>query len=339
MRNPQVRINVTDLDRLAQLSEAQLKVWLYYARRKGADGKAWGKSSSIGAWAGGMAVSTIKNARAWLVKNGWLKPNGKTKFGLPMFLPMVPAVLSEVPLEQNDRTLQSTPPVLSEVLPPYFTKYTEVTTEKESPQSSPSAPQIAADSTIEVAKQQQVSELVSEQTTSSSQHEQREEPPWYSSVLKRSLTHDEMDIGTQVYLDLIPLGKMDDADVITLVELCIEYHGGEIEPQDLIRALWTWNHNHKDGGLRWRTIQQMAKSLRSESDNSAHLQYQDHNPADCPKCKKLRKCALCGRVEDMTSSELAPSDAYMHKSCGEDWRYNRREAAAAAAGGFELNEV
>ena len=43
-KKAEVRIPVTDVDRLMELTDAQLRVWLYDKRREGADGKAYGKS-------------------------------------------------------------------------------------------------------------------------------------------------------------------------------------------------------------------------------------------------------------------------------------------------------
>lgn len=89
---PWRKIPVEALDQLIALNEAPLKVWLYYRARCGQEGKAWGKASAIGKACGGMAVSTVKNARHWLVKNNWLKPNGYASCGLPMYKPVLPKV-------------------------------------------------------------------------------------------------------------------------------------------------------------------------------------------------------------------------------------------------------
>ena len=43
-KKAEVRIPVTDVDRLMELTDAQLRVWLYYKRLEGADGKAYGES-------------------------------------------------------------------------------------------------------------------------------------------------------------------------------------------------------------------------------------------------------------------------------------------------------
>jgi|SRR5208282_3636287 len=109
MAKPYVKIPVTDLDRLMDLTDAQMRVWLYYKRREGADGKAYGKSTTIAAWCGytsETSYQSVKNARSWLRRHGWLTPNGRSKSGLPQFL----AVIPRLPLEADDRNLQITVP-------------------------------------------------------------------------------------------------------------------------------------------------------------------------------------------------------------------------------------
>jgi hypothetical protein len=39
---PEIRIKVTDMDKLMKLTWPQERVWMYYKRREGADGKAFG---------------------------------------------------------------------------------------------------------------------------------------------------------------------------------------------------------------------------------------------------------------------------------------------------------
>jgi len=108
---PEVRIKVPDMDRLLLLTESQLKVWLYYKRRMGADGKAWGKASTIAAACGftkPTSPQAVKNTRAWLVKNGWLTPNGRSAKGLPMFLAVIPRLPPEAPAEVPEGNPQIT---------------------------------------------------------------------------------------------------------------------------------------------------------------------------------------------------------------------------------------
>jgi hypothetical protein len=141
-KTPEVRIKVYDLDRLMRLDPIRERVWMYYKRREGADGKAYGKSITIAEWAGYTSPTSpqsVKNARSWLKRNGWLKPNGRSKSGLPMYL----AVIPRLPQEADEGNLQIAPPsstdyptVISTLREGSSTDYTEVPTLKEQPESS-----------------------------------------------------------------------------------------------------------------------------------------------------------------------------------------------------------
>lgn len=130
---PEVRIKVADVDRLLLLTESQLKVWLYYKRRMGADGKAWGKTSTIAAacnFTKPTSPQAIKNTRAWLVKNGWLMPNGRSGKGLPMFLAVIPRLPLEAPAEVPEGNPQITGGVIPRLPQGSSVDYTEVPTPK-----------------------------------------------------------------------------------------------------------------------------------------------------------------------------------------------------------------
>src|SRR5271167_4802538 len=159
MAKPYVKIPVTDLDRLMDLTDAQMRVWLYYKRREGADGKAFGKSTTIAAWCGytsETSYQSVKNARSWLRKNGWLTPNGRSKSGLPQFL----AVIPELPLKADE----SNPTITDGVIPqlpqgnPQITggksyDYTEVTTLKEQPEEATVKDSVLTDGVSSLATQ------------------------------------------------------------------------------------------------------------------------------------------------------------------------------------------
>lgn len=105
-KTPEVRIKVNDLDRLMKLTWGQERVWMYYKRREGADGKAFGKAQTIADWTG-VTPGGVRNLRAWLVKHGWLKPNGRSRVGLPMFLAVIPRLHPEADQmsSQDDTTV------------------------------------------------------------------------------------------------------------------------------------------------------------------------------------------------------------------------------------------
>jgi hypothetical protein len=88
-KTPEIRIKVPSVDRLLLLTEAQLKVWLWYKRREGKDKRAYGKAKTI-ADACGLEAGTIRNARSWLVRNGWLLRREEPGKGLPLFLSVIP---------------------------------------------------------------------------------------------------------------------------------------------------------------------------------------------------------------------------------------------------------
>lgn len=124
-KQPEIRVKVAAVDRLLLLTEAQLKVWLWYKRREGTDKNAYGKAKTIADACGftkPTSAQSVKNTRAWLVKNGWLQRNGRSRVGLPQFL----AVIPRLPLGASEGNPQITPPVIVGLTPPSSTDYTEV---------------------------------------------------------------------------------------------------------------------------------------------------------------------------------------------------------------------
>ena len=174
----------------------------------------------------------------------------------------------------------------------------------------------------------------------------QESIPYWSDVLDRGLDIKEVVIAEELYLDLIPLGKMDEADIVTLYELATACTDHNLLGQVRIRRIWHWNKLHKKGNLQFRTIQGLAKALRSESDNNVWNQYSDHNPTDCPKCKKLKKCLHCHQLEDCTNGDAYLTKEhrgqYLHKACGDYWSrqcYQPYSKAASAGTGFEHEDA
>jgi hypothetical protein len=152
----------------------------------------------------------------------------------------------------------------------------------------------------------------------------KQEPiPYWSDALGRGLEINEVVIAEELYLDLIATGNMHEADVVTLAEITLAYQTDHQHGQAVIRQVWHWNHLHKKESLRFRTIQGLAKAMRSGSDNNIVIQWNEHNTLDCPKCKKLRKCVQCGLLDDGT--EIDPGrdypDTYLHKGCYWSWIY------------------
>jgi hypothetical protein len=146
----------------------------------------------------------------------------------------------------------------------------------------------------------------------------QERIPYWSEELNRGLGINEVIIAEELYLDLIPMGKMDEADIATLTELTLAYQTDDTHGQAVIRSIWHWNKLHKKDSLQFHTIQALAKAMRSESDNNVVIQWHEHNRAECPKCKKLRKCVQCGLLEDGTVYDLGsshPAGTYLHKGC------------------------
>jgi hypothetical protein len=151
----------------------------------------------------------------------------------------------------------------------------------------------------------------------------QERIPYWSDPLGRGLDINEVVTAEELYLDLIPTGNMHEADVVTLAEIALAYQTDHQHGQAIIRQVWYWNHLHKKESLRFRTIQGLAKAVRSESDNNIVIQWNEHNTLDCPKCKKLRKCVQCGLLDDGTGIDPGRDypDTYLHKGCYWSWVY------------------
>ena len=107
---PEVRIKVSNIDRLLLLTEAQLKVWLWYKRREGKDKRAYGKAKTI-ADATKLEPGTIRNARSWLTRNGWLLRRLEPGKLIPLFL----AVIPELHLEDQEVSSSNDSSVIPEL--------------------------------------------------------------------------------------------------------------------------------------------------------------------------------------------------------------------------------
>ena len=124
---PEIRVKVVAVDRLLLLTEAQLKVWLWYKRREGVDGKAYGKAKTI-ADACGFTQGNERPERKELPRVAGqerLAPTqtARAKVGLPMFLAVIPRLTL---LGASEGNPQITPPVIVGLTPPSSTYYTEV---------------------------------------------------------------------------------------------------------------------------------------------------------------------------------------------------------------------
>jgi hypothetical protein len=284
---------VVAVDILLRLTKAQLKTWLYYKRREGVDRKAWGKARSIGE-ATGLVAGTIKNARSWLVKHGWLKRNGYSASGLPMFL----AVIGKLPQasfeddggnsEMTEGSFENDGRGNSEMTGASFSSDTEVPTQSTYPESTNhEAP----------THKTKVSKSVSQTAPASPSlcDDGSEVPFFFSKKVGRLLTKEEQKVACELYYEFFP---NPDAEWEKVVELWEATH--KINPSYL-RGLWLWNKTHKSGNLRFHTVTQFCESLASTAENSASVQYQTHNHRDCPVCLKAKwktACSHCGLPVD-----------------------------------------
>jgi len=311
-KTPEVRIKVPDVDKLLLLTEAQLKVWLYYKRREGADGKAFGKTVNIAKATKLTNPGTIRNTRSWLVQHGWLTPNGRSDKGLPMFL----AVIGELQVSSTDDTSNAsgchpemTPPVIVGLHPPSSTDDTEVPTgkelpekdsalryatsgsEKESKQVSPSLPSVAtALPGVPASPENQNhngSGVVANQDQNQNQHQPQTVQEFYDG-----------DLGQAGWLLLKIQPHLTDAAVrkhLPCAERILTFFDVVDEDYQALAAdmVVDWNRAHRSGKyaskddkkLYIRTAAQYLRAL--ESDNAALLNdYDSHEFEQCEACKE-----------------------------------------------------
>ncbi|MGH9831207.1 MAG: hypothetical protein ACREDR_49020, partial [Blastocatellia bacterium] len=229
-KTPEVRVKVHDLDSLLALTSPQERVWMYYKRREGADGKAWGKAATIAAWAR-IEPGTVRNARSWLVRNGWLRPNGRSKSGLPQFLAVIPQLHSEA----QEVSLGNDTAVTVQLHPVSLYSETEVPTQKKLPKGlrSPSASEL-------------VSELVVAAAT-----------PFSSSV--------ELNYGSKAVMkNLYPKSVPEGLDLNALNQVTLS------NPDMDWSKYFAWQRTHKKGGLVFRSLAQFLKGVEYSLNDYAN---------------------------------------------------------------------
>jgi predicted Zn-ribbon and HTH transcriptional regulator len=311
-RSPQVRINVENLDRLMELTDAQMRVWLYYKRREGADGKAYGKSTTIAAWCGytsETSYQSVKNARSWLRKNRWLTPNGKSKSGLPMFL----AVIPQLPLEADDGNPTITVGVIPE-LPhgnPQITdgvivglhrstnleEATESTNQKDSVLTDGVGSEEGRKDSHLPFQNQNLSDPVP--LGQEQQQNQNQTDELYSQA-------------TALVLLIYP--NLNDQTFEEQLPYAVEMLKSGRDLEELI-ALLKWNRLHKSGALVIRSAKQFAKcfndGFKLEND------YDIHEFQQCPKCKSA---GMKHWKEVKEAREMAEANAHDAKIIAESLR-------------------
>jgi hypothetical protein len=264
-KTPEIRIKVPDVDKLLLLTEAQLKVWLYYKRREGVDKRAWGKASTIAAACGftnPTSYQSIKNTRRWLVTNGWLMPNGQSRSGLPMFL----AVIPRLSLEADNGNLEITPEVIVGLREGKSGDYTEVPTLKEA-------------TLKDFAVTSGVSERESEHASSPAAAAAIPPfPPQWNSGL---FTDGGYSLLANLYLEEVPTKLYPRCQEIAtaLNGIAKRYP----HTHDQWTQFFVWQKTHKKAALRYRDFDQfMAGHETSLND------YADHNEATCKVCHANR---------------------------------------------------
>jgi hypothetical protein len=273
-RKPQVRINVEDMDKILKLPEARLKVWLYYKRRYGADGRAWGKNSTI-ALALGFAPGTIKNARSWLIKNGWLKPNGFSDFGLAMYIPVI-GVLPEACTNAGRHCTMtvdasdSAAGCIHECGEGALDDAPEVTTLE-----VPTSEAI----TLEVLRPSDEVNKSANESEPSAHAEGLDEQTEVNQFFADPSDADAKFLLLQVYPNMtLPLVQEQMPHFKEIISLA---NSEGFDPSELLQ----WNRAHKKGGLFIRSGDQYLNALKS---STLHLlnDYKTHDFTECPICKR-----------------------------------------------------
>ena len=335
------------------LTDTQLRVWLYYKRREGKDGKAFGKAATIGEWTG-LAPGTVRNARSWLVRNGWLRPNGNSQSGLPMFLAVIPQLRPESPechSAMTDVPLGNDTDVTAQLQQVSLGNETEVPTLKEQPESSN-----RKDSASDEAG---VRELVSQTESGSPLLASLEDQNRKAMMVCTSKSHAVRVTAMAVLKVLKPVngfvnGDIPWDDLLTIAEAVeiFETHLTRMDAIDFVR----WNRTHKTGALVVRTPQQYLAAVRGndEGDYFGLNQYKTHRDAVgdpaygkckqckaaqysyCPDCGHLPKSCECGMLADVIESDTSGRHASVVTKEEIDMIENELEPAGR---GFEVEEA
>jgi hypothetical protein len=245
-KTPEIRIKVPDVDRLLLLTEAQLKVWLWYKRREGKDKRAYGKAQTI-ANACGLEAGTVRNARSWLVRNGWLLRREEPGKPLPLFL----AVISELHQGTLEVSSSNDRAVILELQGVSFESEAQVVSKEVASMkdSALTSGDLLTDRLTDVKDRESKNSILSSE-------EQKQTQPLTPEELQLASV-----IGAAAYKDVESLKAMG-VDAVTLRRLL---------------AMLDWNRIHETGKFMIRSAAQFRKALNAPEQT--FLNNYDLNPA------------------------------------------------------------
>lgn len=341
-RSPQVRINVENLDKLMELTDAQMRVWLYYKRREGADGKAFGKAKTIAAWTKCLEPGTVRNNRAWLTRNGWLKPNGKSKSGLPQFLAVIPELHLDASechptITQLSSTNDTT--VIPELHQVSSQREPEVYNHEALTKSTNLKHSVLTDGGSQSGSEPVIPPSADRLPTAS------QEP-----IDHTTWTNEEQSLMFAITPICHPSGSMLE-DIQTILTFCGKV---DVDPQHILR----WNRVHKSGALQIRNTRQFLAALLGNGEYKMLNDYKTHSFLHCKMCREngigipvvytppetTRECHCCGYTLDANIVHEVPGTGYGYcVECLQKNPYLKDEliqAKAASAGhGFEHEDA
>lgn len=259
-----------------------LKIWLYYYTREGAERLAWASEEEL-CEATGLNRDVMYDWRNWLEENGWLKRmgskhHGDGRFAMAIFRVKEGTVPEKKDGRKGNRVWKSptgepvgknrTRPVGENQTPTSRGKSESVQSVKIGEEVEPVL-QVEPQRQVEPFEVEEVSESVSKLLANSEN----------SATPSREAENQNRNVAEEIYKKLIPSGTPSEESLSTLANLIAK------DGETYLADVWAWNKKHKSGGLRFRSVRQFADALASVEDNSARVQFGDHDPADCPVCK------------------------------------------------------
>jgi hypothetical protein len=124
------------------------------------------------------------------------------------------------------------------------------------------------------------------------------EPRNYSERLGRSLDSEEWHVAQRTYMEVLDVHPRDMSngththeDIVAFAEVCVDLQErlnweASWDNDHPIRDFVHWNKTHKKGGMIFANGRGIARAHWSDSPRSALRQWEQHNSAECPKCKR-----------------------------------------------------
>jgi hypothetical protein len=134
--------------------------------------------------------------------------------------------------------------------------------------------------------------------------EEQHQTFYWSERHGREFSIEEVHVASEYLMALFPRSDLGEKDTVLMAEIALDFlqrypdlklgDGEDFAPSPAetrvcrrMSEYLAWNRTHKKGGLVHANVAEFHNAWFSENDRCARNQWEDHDPAECPKCKAL----------------------------------------------------